>query len=361
MEPALPKGNKIYSLLPPTLDCITFIGSGILASASTIWINDPTTKTGIVIAGFLNAAALGIANHFTTTDENTSLLYKIVLTIGVLAITTMATPYLIIVLKNRFAIILTSNIAVQIGGLNLVAKALTYLLFLRSHQTPLEMPTIPEEIKSHPDTNQKSKPNWRIFLEEQLEKQLSSMIPPKTFGIAEENGDCFFNAVAQLLARQGNKSFTTRKIRADMKKHVANANDALNNYYKKLLQNNIDGYTFEYFCENIDKCHDTMGGGVIWGNHATLQMIANMYSLEVTVHSCDLINCDEEDIHSVYQDFERVEYIVEGSKSYEICTLLDTSTCKPTTGNLIQGKIELACISRDPWGHYVPVFDKMPT
>ncbi len=133
--------NEIYSLLPAyVIDCATFAGSGILANSfSTIWMNDPTTKSGIAIAGLLNATALGIANNIAKTDDKTPLLHKIVLTVATLALTAIATPYLVTVLRDRFFVILTSKEQLQIGGLNLAAKAITYALSCK-------MPTTPEDI-----------------------------------------------------------------------------------------------------------------------------------------------------------------------------------------------------------------------
>ena len=149
MDNITPICKKITSLTPTyVVDYATFIGSGILASSSsTLWINDPTTKSGIALAGFFNATALGVVNYFLKTDENSSLGLKIILTIGTLAITSFAIPYLAIALKDRFAIVLTSHVALQVGGLNLAAKAITYMLYiLGSRSTSLKQLTTPEEI-----------------------------------------------------------------------------------------------------------------------------------------------------------------------------------------------------------------------
>ena len=148
MEEIKPANNKIYYLLQPAVDYATFIGSGLLAcSYSTIWVNDPTTKSGIVLAGLLNATAataLEVANYCT--KEEPPLYYKVVFTIVVLAATAFATPYLAILLKDRFATILTREIALQIGGLNLATKALTYALYLFASR--ITIPTTSQEIEN---------------------------------------------------------------------------------------------------------------------------------------------------------------------------------------------------------------------
>ena len=176
--------NKLYSLLQPAVDYTTFIGSGIFASTySTIWINDPTSKSGIVLAGALNATALGIANYLTT-DKETPLLKKIVITLVSLAITAFSTPYLAVALKDRFAIILTPQVAYQIAGLNLVAKTTTYIL--TTLVAYLTKPITLEEIKHLSVANlqqkhqffqtDKGKVNWQNESEENQLAYLNSFI-----------------------------------------------------------------------------------------------------------------------------------------------------------------------------------------
>lgn len=155
MDQTKPISTKLFSLLQPAMDCTTFIGSGIFASTySTLWMNDPTSKSGIVLAGFLNAATLGIVNH-SATNEKTSSFYKIAITVVTLSISALTTPYLAILLKDRFAIVLTPQVALQIGGLNLVVKAATYVLTsLGSYATRA---TTAEEIEQLSDTHLQKK------------------------------------------------------------------------------------------------------------------------------------------------------------------------------------------------------------
>mgnify|MGYP001218934777 CR=1 FL=1 len=95
----------------------------------------------------MNATGLGIANYLAKTNEEKRLHYKIIPTVIALGMTTFATPHLAIALKNRFVVVLTSDAALKICGLNLAVKALTYMLYiLGSRTTPLQTITTPEEI-----------------------------------------------------------------------------------------------------------------------------------------------------------------------------------------------------------------------
>ena len=126
MEQTKPMPSKLQPLFESIVDCSTIgLGLGIFAKYAPIWINDPTSRSGIILAGVLNATALGIANYLTI-DEKTPYLHKIVITVITLTATALATPYFALALKDRFMIILTPNVAFQMAGLNLAVKTIYY-------------------------------------------------------------------------------------------------------------------------------------------------------------------------------------------------------------------------------------------
>lgn len=191
------------------------------------------------------------------------------------------------------------------------------------------------------------KPKWRTFLEERLATKLASI--SKKAGIAVENGDCFFDAVAQVVGLEN--ASHARKI---LKNYLEHCDSNLTNHYETLLEGNKEGYSYKDFCNQIAFSAKEVGGSVIWGNAATAQIVADAFTVEVIVHSCLLLPCNKEELKTIYQSFESIK----SGSTYEICTLLDTISYKPLQQEP-QRKVELANISRDPWGHWVPVFNKI--
>src|SRR5258708_4158753 len=119
MEQSKSMSENLYSLLPKmAVDYATFIGVGLFTkSYSAIWVNDPTTKSGVILAGLLNATAIGFATNYLANEE-TPVHYKALLSVVALSITIFATPYLTILLKDKFMIIITREAAFQIGSLH---------------------------------------------------------------------------------------------------------------------------------------------------------------------------------------------------------------------------------------------------
>lgn len=204
-----------------------------------------------------------------------------------------------------------------------------------------------KEILSSEETTHNFTPvNWRPFFEDQIAKQLALIA--KKPGVAVENGDCFFDAVAQKLGSNLNAS----KIRGALHLHLNSCKPELIKTYQKMMEGNLDD-SFEEFCKNIKFSADEIGGKVIWGNKATVQMVANIFSVKIIVHNCYFLTVDKEDLNNLYQGFENLPF---GPKEYGVCTFFDTEIYEPQHSHKVN-QIELVNLQKDTWGHFVPVFD----
>ena len=194
--------SKIYSLLPTNVasNCAIFIGSGILVSSySTTWLNDPTTQSGIVLAGLFNAIALGITNYITKTDENTSYVFQTVLTVVTLAATILTAPYLAAALTEKYAVVLTTDVAFQNGVLYLGIKAVLSLLYIGGSKIFAKEPLTLVKINNL--SNEQLEAEYKYFNTKGNEKDWS--------GLSEEVQQAFIQAIISKLEQVKTMPFPT--------------------------------------------------------------------------------------------------------------------------------------------------------
>lgn len=206
------------------------------------------------------------------------------------------------------------------------------------------------------------KPVWRQFLETEMANQLKSI--DRTFGEAEEKGDCLFDAVAQQLNKQG-KLLTKKDIRNAVFEHLKKVNQ--DPYSQEVIQYKAligDEVEYEELCSQVNKCVEDFEdkGTPVWGNEAIVQMIADIFNVEVKIYVAELMTITIADTFPGKQ-YEKFNYIptkdMQGLPALEICTLIETKEdmikrFEPLEGTK-NGVIELANIKRDPWGHWMPV------
>lgn len=209
---------------------------------------------------------------------------------------------------------------------------------------------------------------WRQFLETEVSNQLKAI--GRTFGHAEERGDCFFDAVAQQLNKLLGKSLTKRDIRNEISKHLQKVNK--DPYSQEAVQYQAlrgDEVSYEDFCSQVHKCLEDFepGQGVpVWGDRATAQMIADIFNVEVHVYASEMQTITMAETFKG-RPYEKFNYIptkdMHGLPALEVCTLIETKEdmiirFEPLEGAKKKGVLELANISRGPWGHWMPI-DKL--
>lgn len=228
------------------------------------------------------------------------------------------------------------------------SKAATPLL---SEEDPIPevLPVVNRDISTMVD--------WKQVLYRGLQKGLIEI--DRTHGFAEESGDCFFDSVAQVLNKvDGRGTHTKQSVRLRLEQQLLECPD---NRYEEMLRENIDGYTYRDFCENIRKCVEDYrdGGAPIWGNKTCLQLVADVYQVKIEVHSTMAFELSlMESLDEQWNDFEKYQYNRgENEIVVEVPTIVDTSEFNPREGRT-RATVELGNMARGPWGHFVPVFPR---
>ncbi len=199
---------------------------------------------------------------------------------------------------------------------------------------------------------------WKTFFFEQFQKRLDPL--NLKYGSAQENGDCFFDAVAQQLSTP-EKSYSKKEIRQALADHLALVNREESTEhalyftdYKEKLRGDHDT-DYETFCAQIGLTLEELKGSIpIWGNGAALQMTANVFQVALQVYSADMMEISIYDSWHTFQDFELEE---SRPACPEICTLLGEESFIPLSSKP-ERTILLGNLSRAPWGHFVPLFKK---
>ena len=275
--------NNTLSWFQPAIDSMCFIGAGILAKSYSIrWMNDPTTKSGIAILGSLNAIALCITNHYVKTNEKTSLLDKIVLTVGTLYFSVMATAlgtlYFSVIatklptnLTNRFNnIVLTPQLTVGMAGLNLIIK-IVILGISMFPPRPTESP--PPEENNDSTYNSSSQPllKYYNFYKTVKGKQewltLSSEFRSALLTEFFENNLPFFefdnltlktidfsNRPSVIKNYTKNQALWVHKI-ISSRANVSLSSDALQAYIKLFYKNDLPPFSHELGIFKLPRCY----------------------------------------------------------------------------------------------------------
>jgi hypothetical protein len=216
-------------------------------------------------------------------------------------------------------------------------------------------------VKQKPVATMKPRPptdkmvDWKQFIYRNLSKDLEAM--GLTFGGAEERGDCFFDAVAQLITIKTGLPHTKQMIRQSIQEHLSTYKG---DRYSKLLNGNVEEHSYKDFCEKIGICAEDTSAP-IWGNNVTAQAVADIYGIVVRVHRLTVVQLSLfESMDDTYSAFEKHRYTIGGNEIIvEICSKMDEENAqvfKPESG-ATKGVIQLACAERGPWGHFVPVVE----
>lgn len=196
---------------------------------------------------------------------------------------------------------------------------------------------------------------WKKMMYKGFSKQLDNM--GYQHGTAEETGDCFFDAVAQELNRlnrlEPGSHFTKKKIRKDIEKHLETCD---HDRYQN-LQKTGEEHSYEEFCQRIGLCTEEITEGApIWGNKTCLQLIADIYHVNIEVFSVMAFELSLfEGMDEQYKDFEKYQYQRKDDTGYELCSEITQDTIHPNDGEAGE-TIRLGNLARGVWGHYVPVY-----
>lgn len=165
--------------------------------------------------------------------------------------------------------------------------------------TTPSLPLSPIQSKPKPPANIVP---WKGFMRTELQKQLAEM--GLKFEEAEDDGDCFFTTVAHLMSLLKRQNYTKQNIRNACKDFLK---DYEGNTYKKLLEQDVEGFSYEKFCNNIGLCKEdfTKNGAPIWGNNATTQLIADIFQVKVEIHSITMYEVDLHDLSNGTLAFQK--------------------------------------------------------
>lgn len=200
-------------------------------------------------------------------------------------------------------------------------------------------------------TGSASPRNWKSILRDDLSRQLAAR--SKKCEDTQENGDCFFEAVAKQLNRAKLKTdYTAKHVRMDLSRFLQGP---AKEKYRDLYRGDVDA-TYDEICTNIQFCKDEITTGApIWGNGVIAKMVADLYGVSVNIRAMDMIPVSFLDLMDggLYAGFHH-HVIDQINQTPEVCTLLDKTTYRPESGHASH-TLELANISRGPWGHFVSV------
>lgn len=222
---------------------------------------------------------------------------------------------------------------------------------------------LPSEKHIEPEVNRDidSMVDWKKMMYRGLAKGLASEELADLrlqHGFAEERGDCFFHSVAQLLNKidPGGKH-TKKSVRLKIQEQVQQRKD---DRYSKLLNGNVDGITYENFLANIGNCvEDITEGSVIWGDSTCMQLVADAYDVNIVTHSVSTFELSaREALEDQYNELEMLPFNRDSGRDVgmEICTFIDSSHPVQPKGGPARHTINLGCMTRGPWGHWVPLF-----
>lgn len=189
------------------------------------------------------------------------------------------------------------------------------------------------------------------FLKARLAKQLP---PNRKLGKAVDNGDCFFDSVAQQLSAALKREISIKDVRLAVhhyiqKLHASNPDD---NWVKKECKGNFD-VSYDDLLNRIQntkqECENTQTTP-IWGNALIAKIVVEAYQVRCVVYSVGLYEVDlgvifdlrmkhlDDEIYQVYETKGEVLYTGEIEK---------WGKCGPI--------IEVGCYQAIISGHFVPI------
>lgn len=195
--------------------------------------------------------------------------------------------------------------------------------------------------------------SWKKFGREQLQAELNKI--GLQFKESIEKGDCFFDSFAYLLTTlRKDKQYTAQDIRTDIANYLKR-DDVPHDKYKALLkQNRVDTNSYEKYKENISRCASE-GYDPIWGDDLAIQIVCDLYGVNVTVHSTLMLEATLLDTleGGQYEDFP---FIDAADHKILVCTKLIDKSFKGK--NPKAETVHIAHIENGPWAHFLPVIKK---
>ncbi len=171
------------------------------------------------------------------------------------------------------------------------ALSATSTINASSHPSASAKKITPQE-RSAPE----SMSGWKQFGREQLQSQLAEI--GLQFKESTEKGDCFFDSFAYLLtALRGDKQYTAQDVRTDISNYLQRKDVPHASYQKLLKANLVDGNTYEAYRENISKCA-TKDHDPIWGDDLAIQIVSDLYNVNINVYSSHMIPVTRDMIRS---------------------------------------------------------------
>lgn len=197
--------------------------------------------------------------------------------------------------------------------------------------------------------------NWKEFGRKQLQMQLMEI--GLKFKESTEKGDCFFDSAAYLLTLlRGDKQYTAQDVRRDISDFLKSKDVPHDTYRKLLSSTHVDGHSYESYCENIGKSA-TKGYDPIWGDNLAIQIVCDMYNVNVNIHSVHLLEATRLDLldGGQYEDFA---YVSSEDNKILVCTKIVPNNFAPNperpNSTATEKTINFARIENGPWAHFLP-------
>jgi len=170
-----------------------------------------------------------------------------------------------------------------------------------------------------------------------------------TLGNSMDNGDCFFDSVAQQLSILQNQTVTAKDVRLAVYQYLQEL-PAEDNWVKRKYTSPTDSY--EDFVEKVQyTTEERLQSGsadVIWGDDVIAEIIARIYQVNVTTY---VANFELQNNQALPDQNSDILVSDSGSRVEKIYTFEQEAECP---GQENSGTISIALRSDGPNGHYYP-------
>ncbi|CRX39187.1 hypothetical protein [Estrella lausannensis] len=242
--------------------------------------------------------------------------------------------------------------------LGLGGVAVFRTLVSRFSVTPPERFTAPPLLESS-----EFKTNWvgksrGEFFKYHLNKRLAPL--GKGIAYAVDNGDCFFDSVAQTLTLATQKRVTVRDVRAKVAEFVEKLHqESPDNWVKEGARGSHDD-AYDIFLERVgltvDECKER-NVVPVWGNALIAKIVAEAYGIQIRVHGLGTYDVDFDtllELRTQHRDDE-IYMVIERDMVAEVLFEDDENSMFGKEGAPL---IEIACYTAGPTGHFYPVFNR---
>lgn len=191
---------------------------------------------------------------------------------------------------------------------------------------------------------------------------LNKVLAPigKGIAFAEDNGDCFFDSVAQKLTIATQKRVTVKDVRTKVSEFVSDLHQQNpDNWVKRETKGSYDD-DYDTFRERmgltVDEC---LARGVlpVWGNATIAKITAQAYGIQIRIHALGTYDVDYDTMFEMRLANRNDEIYLVREREMQVEVLFENDE-HSHFGKETDPLIEIACYTAGPTGHFYPVFDR---